>query len=234
MGALSGVPDRVHKLSRFLRLGSLDKFALHNACEVLPYDLQELGITAPRFAFRDQVLAEAATVYPRDLVRQAMYSDQHTFLCSILDRNDRMTMGSWIECRVPFLDYRLVEGAGALPSSALFAGSKGKMIMRRALGGRLPEDVQAHRKWGFAVPWKLYFRRHPELRRLVETLPGREACRSSMLDPRKVRDAITRFLRGDDRLEHVVRQLVMVDVWHEAVCGASRPSEAAGVGRGVA
>ena len=45
-----------------------------------------------------------------------MYSDQHTFLCSVLDRNDRMTMGASIECRVPFLDYRLVEMLAALPS----------------------------------------------------------------------------------------------------------------------
>ena len=59
-------------------------------------------------------------------VRQAMYLDQHTFLCYLLDRNDKMTMGASIECRVPFLDYRLVEGAARLPDSVLFRMGKGK------------------------------------------------------------------------------------------------------------
>jgi asparagine synthase (glutamine-hydrolysing) len=215
---LMTLQPRARKLHRFLGLGPLDRFVLHNACEVLPNELSELGLdTAPQFGFREQVLNEARLLYPHDLVRQAMYSDQHTFLCSILDRNDRMTMGSSIECRVPFLDYRLVEGAGALPSSSLFSGSKGKAIMRRALGSRLPADVLAHRKWGFAVPWNRYFRDDASLRQLVQTLADREPCRDSVLDRGKVRQVTARFLAGDDRYEHLIRQLVMVDVWYHSV-----------------
>jgi asparagine synthase (glutamine-hydrolysing) len=218
-----GAPDRIRKLHRLLGLGSPRNFALYNASEVLPGDLTHLGLTGtPQFGFRESVMDEAAALYPRDLVRQAMYSDQHTFLCSILDRNDRMTMGASIECRVPFLDYRLVEGAGALPTSALFTGFKGKQPLRRGVGGRLPEDIRSHRKWGFAVPWNRYFRRHPALRRLVETLPEREPCQSSMFDPRKVREVVSQFLAGDDRWEHIIRQLVMVDVWYRGQWGADR------------
>jgi asparagine synthase (glutamine-hydrolysing) len=43
-------------------------------------------------------------MYPNSLRRQALYFDQHTYLCSLLDRNDRCTMGASIECREPFLD----------------------------------------------------------------------------------------------------------------------------------
>ena len=51
-------------------------------------------------------------LYPGNLRRQALYFDQHTYLCSLLDRNDRCTMGASIECREPFLDQRLVAGFG--------------------------------------------------------------------------------------------------------------------------
>src|SRR5262249_18236728 len=126
---------RWRKLTRFLELGSLARFVLFNACDVLPADTGKLGLVATgQFPYREQVLAEAQILYPGDFVRQAMYSDQRTFLCSILDRNDRMTMGASIECRVPFLDYRLVEMVAALPSSVLLAGWRGKQLLRAGVG----------------------------------------------------------------------------------------------------
>src|SRR5206468_5082133 len=131
---------------------------------VLPDNIRDLGFSAAvRFPYREQVLTDAQSLYPQDLARQAMYSDQHTFLCSILDRNDRMTMGGSIECRVPFLDYRLVEMLAALPSSVLFMGRRSKGLLRASVGSRLPPRVLRHRKWGFGVPWKQYLRQVEEL-----------------------------------------------------------------------
>jgi asparagine synthase (glutamine-hydrolysing) len=156
---------RLRKLSRFVALGPVDRFVLFNTCDVLPADLESLGMTpTAEFAFRERILSEARACYPREPVRQAMYSDQHTFLCSLLDRNDRMTMGASIECRVPFLDYRLVEGLAALPSSVLLGGKQSKYLLRQSVGTKLPVAVRKYRKWGFGVPWKNYFRQVPELR----------------------------------------------------------------------
>ena len=51
---------RLRKLGRFLELGSLDKFVLFNACDVLPVDLSAVGMQPTgRFPYREQVLAEA-------------------------------------------------------------------------------------------------------------------------------------------------------------------------------
>ena len=86
----------------------------------MPDDLRELGMNPTgRFPYREMLLAKSADLYPGEPMRQAMFMDHETFLGSLLDRNDRMTMGASIECRVPFLDYRLVEGLSALPSSRL-------------------------------------------------------------------------------------------------------------------
>ncbi|HVO69729.1 MAG TPA: asparagine synthase (glutamine-hydrolyzing), partial [Aggregatilineaceae bacterium] len=148
---------RLNKLSRFLSLGSVDRFVLFNACDVLPTELgfsrqSKNGGALPHFGYREQVLTEAKQLYPHDPVRQAMYSDQHIFLCSLLDRNDRMTMGASIECRVPFLDYRLVETLAALPTTQFITRTHSKDLLRQALGWRLPESILSHRKWGFSVP----------------------------------------------------------------------------------
>ena len=100
-----------------------------------------------------------------------MYYDQHTFLCSLLDRNDRMTMAASIECRVPFLDYRIVERLAALPTHSFLRGSKGKYLLRKSLGSRLPDSILRHRKWGFGVPWSQYFRTVPWMRERLLALP---------------------------------------------------------------
>ncbi|MCC6862436.1 MAG: asparagine synthase (glutamine-hydrolyzing) [Bryobacterales bacterium] len=208
---------RVGKLGRLLAAGPLETSVLYNAADVLPEDLAALGVQ-PRgaFEYRSRVLAEASRLYPGEPVRQAMYLDQHTYLCSILDRNDRMTMGASIECRVPFLDYRLVEGAAALPSRLLFHGRRGKAILRQALGSRLPEGIRRHRKWGFAAPWSRYLRSVPELREIVAQLPFRQPVCSGPMDRRRLQDTIAAFLSGDDRLGVLIRQLLMLAVWHES------------------
>lgn len=215
---------RWRKLTRFLELGSLDQFVLFNACDVLPDDLSELGLPdAGQFLHRDRVLAEARTLYPRELVRQAMYSDQHTFLCSVLDRNDRMTMGGSIECRVPFLDYRLVEMLAALPSSTLFMGRRSKGLLRAAVGSRLPPEVLRHRKWGFGVPWKQYLREVGELRSLVLDLPNAELITDSPLDRAAVRSHVEAFLAGDDGPFPILMQILMTTLAWEAVSTGTVP-----------
>jgi len=216
IASLLRLDGRLGKLARFLKLGSIDGFVLFNACDILPSDLRYLGmIPRARFPYREQILTEAKALYPGDPFRQAMYSDQHTFLCSILDRNDRMTMGASIECRVPFLDHRLVEGLAALPSTVLVRSYQMKRILRRSIGQRLPRPVLNHRKWGFGVPWGRYFRGVTELREFIRALPEMKFIRDAPFDRRRVRGLIDEFFEGDARCEPLVRQLVMLAVWYE-------------------
>lgn len=72
------------------------------------------------------------------------------------------------------------------------------------------------RKWGFGVPWTRYLRGIPELRDAVERLPEAEPIRYGPFDAARVRDTARRFLAGEDELALLVRQLVLVTVWHEA------------------
>lgn len=228
LGSLFNLNGRVRKLNRFLRLNSLAQFVLFNACDVLPGDLPALGLTPKvHYPFREEVLRAAQALYPNDYVHQAMYSDQHTFLCSILDRNDRMTMGASIECRVPFLDRQLVEGLVALPSSVLLAGGRGKYLLRASIGKQLPPAVQRHRKWGFGVPWKYYLRQVPELRALIHTLPEAEPISSGPFERAKVKKTVQAFEAGDGRYQELLLQLLMIVVWYRSCFKTSRLSAAA-------
>ena len=100
-------------------------------------------------------------MYPKDLQRQALYFDQHTYLCSLLDRNDRCTMGTSIECREPFLDQRLVAGLGTLDDKWMFTGKKGKFILKTTMEDKLPKEIIDFRKIGLSAPWGSYLLRFP-------------------------------------------------------------------------
>lgn len=205
------------KLQRLVGLPSVDAAVLFNACDVLPADLGALGFPVrSEFAYRRAVLDEARRTYSGNPVRQAMYLDQHTFLCSLLDRNDKMTMGASIECRVPFLDYRLVEGAARLPNSVLFRRGKGKALLRGAVGDRIPATLLGARQWGFGVPWARYLRSVPALRERLATAPEAAPLADGPFERQALQRVVQRFLAGDSAADTVVRQLVLVTLWHEA------------------
>ena len=85
-----------------------------NSVNNFPEEFDKIGMHLGEIQndYRRKYLREAMEVYPNNLQRQALYLDQHTYFYSLNDRNDRATMAASLECRVPFLDHRLMEGLG--------------------------------------------------------------------------------------------------------------------------
>jgi asparagine synthase (glutamine-hydrolysing) len=219
LSRLKAVP-RLVKLGDMVGVGDLDDFILFNASNLFPADLAEVGFAAQNaFEYRRRVLADARA-FTKDPVKQAMYYDVHCFLGSLLARNDRMTMGAAIECRTPFLDYRLVHRAFARPTSDYFREGEGKWLLRSAMKQRLPTTVLKHKKWGFGVPWAKYLREQRNLRERVSFLADLDPVRGGPFDRLKLRGAIDRFLAGDDRSIFLIQQLLMITVWHERCVAA--------------
>lgn len=208
---------RWRKLHRVMALQDPRRMVLYNSCDAFSEDLSCVGLQRTAlFGYRERVLEEAQGLYPAEPFRQAMYLDLHTFLCSILDRNDRMTMGASVECRIPFLDYRLVEMLAAMPTSIFTAHPRGKHLLRATVGRRLPTSIVRHRKWGFGVPWRIYLREVPDLRRLVIDLPTLPPFCDGPFDPQAMKRVVTDFLQGSEEHEELVRQLVFMAIWYDA------------------
>lgn len=70
----------------------------------------------------------------------------------LLMRVDKMTMGTSIEARVPFLDHKVVGLALSMPTAMKTRDGVPKRILKRAVEGLLPHDVIHRRKQGFSVP----------------------------------------------------------------------------------
>ena len=94
-----------------------------------------------------------------DVLSQAMYFESTANLIGdMLVKVDRMSMAASLEVRCPLLDHELAELAAALPHRWKISHGKGKQILLKAIGSRLPTEILARKKMGFAVPLSAWFR----------------------------------------------------------------------------
>ena len=104
-------------------------------------------------AFLRRTFAECLLPGDADALSQAMYFEATAKLPGdMLVKVDRMSMAASLEVRCPLLDHRLAEWAAKIPNSYKLRNGKGKYILERALGNRLPPELLNREKMGFAIP----------------------------------------------------------------------------------
>jgi asparagine synthase (glutamine-hydrolysing) len=102
----------------------------------------------------------------RDPVTCASLTDLTTYLpCALMTKVDIASMAHSLECRQPFLDYRLIEFAASLPLRLKYRFGQGKRLLRSSFGHMLPERIWQRKKMGFGVPLERWFR--DELREMT-------------------------------------------------------------------
>ncbi|HXJ70157.1 MAG TPA: asparagine synthase-related protein, partial [Verrucomicrobiae bacterium] len=127
---------------------------------------------------------------------------------------DRSSMAFGIETRLPFLDYRLVEFAFALPDGERLDGATTKAIARRALGDRVPRTVLERRdKMGFETPSDLWLRGRyaGELRRRL----ARKGPFLDWVDADTVAAAVEDYLAGRRDIGLQVWRWLSLEAWSQ-------------------
>ncbi len=94
---------------------------------------------------------------PRDReVLGSMLADLSDFLSPLLRRLDRTSMGASVECRVPFLDHRLVHRAINLPLDYKVGRHADKWILKQVATRYFTGQLVTRRKMGFPLPLERY------------------------------------------------------------------------------
>ncbi len=142
---------RAKKLHAFLNT-PMNNVVMYNTASLSQEWIQTLfpEISPDNFDYRFGVLKNLA--HDTSWLDKVSRLDQCNFLVSILNRQDKMSMGASLESRVPFLDYRIVEYANIIPDSFKQKGTKTKRILKTLAEKYLPADVIYRRKSGFGVP----------------------------------------------------------------------------------
>ena len=81
---------------------------------------------------------------------------------NILSITDKATMASSIECRVPFLDHRLVEFCFTVPEDQIFFNKERKGFLKNFMSSDLPQDLLFRKKEGFNAPTESWLEKNFE------------------------------------------------------------------------
>lgn len=206
---------RYEKLTRYAKIIKKSDLVIYNGSNIYPNDIADtFGInTLPKNEYRKQIYKEAKSLYPDNLRRQALYFDQHTYLCSLLDRNDRCTMGASIECREPFLDPRLIVGLGSLEDKWLFTGKKGKFILKSSMQKRLPDEILNFKKVGLSAPWGDYITKSPAFKEELESFSKSDLFQIPYFEHINIQKLIQNLQKGDTRMTSYIMPLFMMHIW---------------------
>ncbi|MGH6896773.1 MAG: asparagine synthase (glutamine-hydrolyzing) [Geminicoccaceae bacterium] len=156
---LRWLPRRLHELAQlFVYAHAGMPVTAHRFRDLLPPTVAMLD-RGTRQAWREQCSAYAfVDGSERRAVLGSMAADLSDFLTPLLRRLDRTSMGASVECRVPFLDHRLVHKAINLPMDYRVGARANKWILKRIADAYLPTKLIHRNKMGFPVPLADYVR----------------------------------------------------------------------------
>jgi len=152
-----------------------------------------------------------------DFLHQMLYLDSKIFMPTLnLSYNDKMSMASSVEVRVPFLDRELVEFvAWNVPPELKLKGRlrpTTKYIFRRAMKGILPPNILKQPKAGFAAPIDYWLAN--DLRGMVDDLlSDSQIRRRGLLRPAAVRTLVEEHRRGAQDWSMQIWQLLTLELW---------------------
>jgi asparagine synthase (glutamine-hydrolysing) len=218
---------RSPRLPRALRLGGLFRNLAVDAPRsydfdrrLIPPHLEERLFGGRRrfdpFAAIEPHLARA----PKEPLARALYLDLKTWLADDgLVKVDRMSMAHSLEVRCPLLDHRIIEFAARLPARLKLAGTTTKVLLRQVAARRLPAEILARPKRGFAPPVSRWLRE--DLRDLSRDLllaPG--AFGRDLFEQREVERLLDDHAARRLEAGWALWTLLMLEVWGREVARA--------------
>jgi len=206
-GALAELPIE----QRYLGVSLYDSADLRSGEEALVNE----GVWA-RMGGGDQFKAEVAHLYREaaatSRLNQMLYVDINTWLVDdILLKADKMSMAASVELRVPFLDHRLVEFCAILPDALKLKLGNGKYLLRKAVGGLLPQPITKRRKMGFPTPLEYLFR-EGLYKEFKEILLDDATARHGIFNRKVINKLLREHEEGQDRHKRLW-QILVFELW---------------------
>ena len=150
-------------------------------------------------------------------LNQMLYLDTKAFMVSLnLNYNDKMSMASSVEVRVPFLDWEFAEWlAWNVPPELKLKGKTTKHLLREAMRPWLPPEVLKQKKAGFGAPVGYWLAN--ELREMVDDVLSEEVVRRrGFFQPAAVRRMLSEHRSGRQDWSMQIWQLLTFELWQQA------------------
>jgi asparagine synthase (glutamine-hydrolysing) len=150
-----------------------------------------------------------------DALDRLTYLDLKLYLQDdLLVKVDRMSMANSLEIRVPFLDYTFVEYAATIPSAMKLRGFRSKYILKKAMAGRLPQDILTKKKIGFDIPLGVWIKQ--ELGDFVrETLSPASLKKHGFFNEAHIQKILDEHFAGSHNHRQLLWPLIIFQYWYD-------------------
>lgn len=205
------IGDKIHKAASVLSVSSIDELYLGLVSHWIPGSIVIGGIQPKTF-----LNAGSLSLPGLDPIQRMMLIDALTYLPDdILTKVDRASMGVSLECRVPFLDHRIIEFAWRLPQDYKLRDGVGKWALRQVLYRHVPKELIERPKMGFGVPIDTWLR--GPLRDWAEALlDERRLLNEGYFEARPIRQKWDEHLSGQRNWQYHLWDILMFQSWLEA------------------
>jgi asparagine synthase (glutamine-hydrolysing) len=241
--SVKGSVRLVKKMTRSASLSPVERFMMN--CTYLDGE-QKSSLYAPAFG-REMFGSDPAArhragfaqVEGSDFLNQMLYLDTKIFMANLnLNYNDKMSMASSVEVRVPFLNRELAEFvAWNVPPKLKLKGffrPTTKYIFRKAMKDVLPREVLSQPKAGFAAPIDYWLAN--DLKEMTDDLLSESRVRErGLFRPEVVRGFMDQHRRGTQDWSMQIWQFLTLELWMQTFLdGSARPMMTDLAGRATA
>ena len=210
-------PQRLERTSRTLRARTPAERVLAMSGKLDEARRRELArgpLAALDGGWALRAIQEKANGLSADPLAETLYLDAQLALPDdMLHYFDRASMAHSLEVRVPFLDHRFVEFCARVPTRMKVRGLTGKVLLKRAARGLVPDAIIDKPKVGFfrdsVEPWLASQARGE----VTDWLLGPNPRYAEFLDRDAVRRLVTAQGRGTHGNDHVVLAILMLEIW---------------------
>jgi len=175
----------------------------------------------------------AANANTDDPLALIQYLDTKTYLVGDINTKvDRASMAHSLEVREPLMDHKLVEWLATLPSSLKLRGSEGKLLLKKAMEPKLPDEVLYRPKMGFAVPLARWFR-GPLKQRVRDAVLGERLAETGWFNRQYLQHLVANHQSGVNDYSAPLWTLLMFDAFLRQVVDQGVETAAVGAVRAV-
>ncbi len=155
-----------------------------------------------------------------DMVNFLRFQRKFQPLPALLRYEDHNSMAWSVESRTPFMDYRLVELSEHLPERYIVKHGVKKYILRHAMHGIIPEDIENRKdKMGFVTPEEMWLRGEGK-EWFLENID--KACKQfggTLLHAEKVKQYVSDILENRREFDSMPWRIVCFYKWYNQVNG---------------
>ncbi len=208
--------------------------------------LNEIGEYDTKNTFVD--LFYDKRVNPKDngeCINNALRFEAKTFLHGLFILEDKMSMAHSLESRVPFMDNEVVDLARAIPlkyklgnydelmkitpemarelEESYIESSKGKLILREALGSFIPKEAAFRKKQGFSAPLAEWIRK--DGRKYIENiLLSDRTLNRGILNPEFIKKKIKEHIERNINNRLIIWSLLSFEYWCRIWLDGEKPN----------